>query len=168
MRAALMVLLLAAAGPAAAGAPLSISERQVVTLEFDRPVLRLAITDPDLVTAKVTGAHVAITALRAGRATLEVSFADGATAAYDVTVEGVRRAAVTAAAPAANELELFLAEERRFRFPGVARALVEENGVARVSVQGETVSVVALAKGQASLVLVDGAGAKTAWLIRVR
>jgi hypothetical protein len=50
----------------------------------------------------------------------------------------------------------------------VARVLVEENGIARVSVQGETVSVIALGRGDASLVTVDGAGARTTWQIRVR
>jgi hypothetical protein len=96
-----------------------------------------------------------------------VGFADGAIVVYDLVVEGARRSA--ARAPAApNDIELAVAAEQRFRAPGVARVLVEENGVARVSVQGEMVSVVAIAPGEASLVVVDGAGAKTTWQIRVR
>ncbi len=166
MRAALTALLLGAAAPAAAGAPLALAERQVVTLEFDRPVVRVAVTDPDLLSARTTGARLALTALRAGRATLEVAFGDGATVTYDVTVEGARKPVARALAP--NEIELTVAQERRFRAPGVARVLLEENGVARASVQGEMVSVVALAPGQASLVVVDGAGAKTTWQVRVR
>lgn len=165
MRAALIALLLSAAAPAAAGAPLALSERQVVTLEFDRPVLRLTITDPDLLSARSTGARVVITALRGGKATLEVTFADGAIASYDVAVAPARRGEVRAAA--ANELEVGVGQERRFRSPGTARVLLEENGVARVSAQGETVTVVGLRPGNASLVLVDGAGAKTTWSIRV-
>ncbi len=50
----------------------------------------------------------------------------------------------------------------------MARVLIEENGVARVSVVGETVSVFGLAAGLSSLVLVDAAGGKTTWQIRVR
>lgn len=165
MRAALTAALLAAAAPAAAGAPLALAERQVVTLEFDRPVARVAVTDPDLVSARITGARLALTALRAGRATLEVAFADGVTVGYDVTVEGARKPVTRTPGP--NDIELSVAQERRFRAPGVARVLLEENGVARVSVQGETVSVVALAPGQASLVVVDAAGTKTTWQLRV-
>jgi hypothetical protein len=161
----LTALLLAAGGTAAAGAPLGLAERQVVTLEFDRPVLRLTITDPDLLSARATGARVAITALKGGRATLEVTFADGAVAAYDVSVAPARRPEPLSAG--ANEIALAVAQERRFRAPGAARVLLEENGVARMSVEGETVSVVGLRPGQASLVVVDGAGAKTTWQIRV-
>jgi hypothetical protein len=67
-----------------------------------------------------------------------------------------------------GEIALQAGEERRLRAPGVARVLLEENGVARVRVEGETVSVVAVAPGATSLVLVDGAGARTTWSIRVR
>ena len=42
------------------------------------------------------------------------------------------------------------------------------NGVARVSVAGELVVVTALARGDASLVVVDAAGVKTSWQVRVR
>jgi hypothetical protein len=165
MRAALTVLLLAAAAPAVAAAPLGLAERQVVTLEFDRPVLRLTITDPDLVSARSTGARVALTALKGGRATLEVVFADGAVTAFDVTVAAARRPEARLAG--ANELDVAVAQERRFRAPGAARVLLEENGVARMTVEGETVSVVGLRPGLTSLVVVDGAGAKTTWQIRV-
>jgi hypothetical protein len=160
----LTVLLLAAAGPAAAAVPLGLAERQVVTLEFDRPVLRLTITDPDLLSAKSAGARVAITALKGGRATLEVVFADGAVAAYDVSVAAARR---TDARAAGNEIDLAVAQERRIRAPGAARVLIEENGVARMAVEGDTVSVVGLRPGLSSLVVVDAAGAKTTWQIRV-
>jgi hypothetical protein len=166
VRAALTAVLLAAAAPAAAGAPLALAERQVVMLEFDRPVARVAVTDPDLVSARTTGARLALTALRAGRATLEVAFADGVTVVYDVVVEGAREP--VARPPGPNDIDLSVAQERRFRAPGLARVLVEENGVARVSVQGEMVTVVALAPGQASLVVVDAAGTKTSWQVRVR
>jgi hypothetical protein len=166
MRAALIAVLLALAAPAAAGAPLALAERQVVVLEFQQPVARISTTDPDLLQVKATGARLTIAATRSGRASLEVAFADGATVTYDVTVDAARRS--TQAGAAANELVLGLAEERRFRSPGLARVLVEENGVARVVVDGETVKVVGLSLGQASLVLVDAAGAKTTWQVRVR
>jgi hypothetical protein len=167
MRAALIPLLAAlAAAPAGAAVPLALAERQVVTLEFDRPPARVATTDPDLVSVKATGTRLSVTALRAGRATLEVAFADGATISYEVQVDGAKRPAARATGP--NELELGVAEERRFRAPGIERLLVEENGVARVAAEGETVSVVGVAPGAASLVVVGAGGAKTVWHIRVR
>ena len=52
--------------------------------------------------------------------------------------------------------------------PAAAGTPLPENGVARVLVEGEAVSVVALAQGRSSLVLVDTAGAKTTWQIQVR
>ena len=166
MRAALIAAL-----PAAADVALALSERQVVSLEFQQAVVRVSTTDPDLVRVQVLGPRVSIAALRGGRATLEIAFADGATVSYDVAVDAARRPAAPAVAPPApapNELALAVGEERRLRAPGVARVLVEENGVARVAVRGEIVSVVGAASGDASLVIVDGAGAKTTWQIRVR
>jgi hypothetical protein len=169
MRAALTLALLAAAAPALAGAPLVLAERQVVSLEFQQPVIRVTTTDPDLLHVQIAGPKVTVAAVRGGRAALEIAFGDGATVTYDVSVEAARRPATRApAAPGPNELALAPGEERRFRAPGVARVLLEENGVARVSVQGETVSVAALGRGDASLVVVDGAGTRTPWQIRVR
>jgi hypothetical protein len=166
MRAALIPLLVVLAAPAAAGVPLALAERQVVTLEFDRQPTRVATTDPDLVAVRPSGTRLAVTALKAGRATLEVGFADGATVSYDLAVEGAQRP--VARSPAGpNQLEVAVAEERRFRAPGVERLLVEENGVARVAVEGETVSVVGVSPGAASLVVVGAGGAKTVWQIRV-
>lgn len=159
-----VAVLLGLAAPAAAGTPLALAERQVITLEFSQAVARIATTDPDLLGVKVVGARVTVSAARAGRASLDLSFNDGVTVTYDVTVAAARRPA----AAAANELALAIAEERRFRSPGVVRVLVEENGVARVAVEGDTVKVTGLSHGQASLVLVDAAGAKTTWQIRVR
>lgn len=170
MRAALIGALLAAAGPVAADVPLALAERQVLSLEFQQPVARVSTTDPDLLRVQVSGPRVSIAALRGGRASLELTFADGATVAYDVAVDATRRPApaATPRAAASNELALAVGEERRFRAPGAERLLLEENGVARVSAQGELVSVVGVATGDSSLVVVDGAGAKTTWQIRVR
>jgi hypothetical protein len=168
MRAAVIAALLAAAAPAA-GAPLALAERQVVSLEFQQAVTRVSTTDPDLLRVQVSGPRVSIVALRGGRASLEIAFADGATVSYEVSVEAARRPAAHAPRAAApNELALRVGEERRFRAPGVARVLLEENGVARAAVEGEVVSVVGAAAGDASLVVVDGAGAKITWQIRVR
>jgi hypothetical protein len=168
MRAALISMLLAAAAPAAAGTPLALAERQVVALEFDRPVVRVAVTDPDLVAARSAGTRLTLTALKGGRAALEVVFADGASVVYDLAVDAARRPAPVARGAGENELDLGVAQERSFHAAGVDRVLVEENGVAKVSVRGETVSVVGLAPGQASLVVVQAAGKKTTWQIRVR
>ena len=170
MRAALILALAVAAAPALAGAPLALAERQVVSLEFQRPVARVTATDPDLLQAQVAGAKVTVSALRGGRAALEIAFADGASVVYDVTVEPARRPAAKApaAAPGPGAIALAVGEVRRLSAPGVARILVEENGVAKVSVVGETVSVTALERGDASLMVLDGAGTRTDWQIRVR
>ncbi len=167
MRAALIALSLAAAQPASAGTPLALAERQVLMLEFDRTVARIAVTDPDLLSLQAQGARVKVGALRAGRAALEIVFEDGATVVYDVAVEAARR---PAAAPGDGPgvIALQLGEERRLRSPGVARVLLEENGVARVRVDGESVAIVGVSPGTTSLVLVDGAGSRTTWTIRVR
>ncbi len=166
MRAALIAVLWLAAGAARAGTPLALSERQVVTLEFDQPVARLAVTNPDVVSLRATGSRVVVTGLRAGRTAVEVAFEDGAAAAFDVVVDPLRRQA--AAPAAAGEVVLAVGEERRIRAPAVARVLLEENGVARVSVEGTSVRVVGVSPGSASLVVVDEAGVRTTWSIRVR
>ncbi len=174
MRAALIALALAAAPGAAwaaptapAAAPLALAERQVVSIEFDRPVARVAVTDPELLSIRTRGARVEVGALRGGRGGLEISFEDGATVSYDVTVAAARRP-TAAAAGAPGAIALAIGEERRVRSPGVARVLVEENGVARVRVEGETVSIVGVSPGTTSVVLVDGAGARTTWSVAVR
>ncbi len=171
MRAALIGVALAVAIPVRAGppaaVPLALAERQVVTLEFDRPVARVAVTDPDLLSVRARGSRVEVGALRGGRASLEIAFEDGATAVYEVAVAAARRPAATAGA-IPGTISLGVGEERRLRAPGVARVLVEENGVARVTVEGETVRLVAVSPGATSLVLVDGAGARTTWAVSVR
>ncbi len=165
MRAALIAAALLAAAPAArAGTPLALAERQALTLEFDRAVSRIAVTDPDLLSLQAQGTRVKVGALKAGRAALEIAFGDGATVVYDVTVEAARRPA----ASAPDEIALHPGEERRVRAAGLARVLLEENGVARVRVDGENVTVVGVSPGTSSLVLVDGAGKRTTWSIRVR
>lgn len=169
MRAALIaaVLGVGAAPTARAGTPLALAERQVVTLEFDRAVARIAVTDPDLLTLHAQGTRVKVGAVRPGRASVEIAFDDGATVVYEVTVEAARRPSL-AASGAPGEIALQIGEERRLRVPGLARVLFEENGVARVRADGESVTVVGVRSGTSSLVLVDGAGGKTTRSIRVR
>jgi hypothetical protein len=174
VRAALIGVALLAAGPVrsaprvpAADVPLALAERQMVTLEFDRPVTRVAVTDPELVNVRTRGARVEVAAVRAGRGSIEIAFEDGATIAYDVAVAPARRpAARDAGAP--GTMTLAVGDERRLRVPGVARVLVEENGVARVRVEGETATVIGVSAGTTSMVLVDAAGARTTWSITVR
>ncbi len=167
MRAALIAALAFLPLASRAGTPLVLAERQAVVLEFDRPVDRIAVTDPDLLALRADGPRLRVVALRGGRASLEVAFADGATVVYEVTVEEARRPA--AAAPGQpGEIALQLGEERKLRAPGAVRVLLEENGVARIKVEGETVTVVGVSTGSTSLVAVDAAGARTTWTIRVR
>jgi hypothetical protein len=167
MRAAVAAFALAAALaalPVRAGAPLALAERQVMTLEFDRPVARLAVTDPDVLALEPAGARVRVTALRAGRTAVDVSFADGATVTYDVAVEGAHGR--TAQKP--GEVALGVGEERRLEAPGLARVLLEDTGVARVRAEGDAVVVLGVAPGAASLVLVDASGSRQTLSIRVR
>jgi hypothetical protein len=163
----LALALILPAALAAAGTPLALAERQVTTLEFTRPVARVATTDPDLLALAPAGARLTVTALRAGRAQVDVVFDDGAVAAFDVVVAGLRRPA--AGAPAAREGELVLAigETRRLAAPGLARLLVEEGGAVRAQAEGDAVVVTGLAAGRTSLVLVDGAGSRQVVPIRV-
>jgi hypothetical protein len=164
---ALIAFLLAALPAAPASTPLALAERQVVTLEFDRAVSRLAVTDPDLLTLQTQGSRVKVGAARAGRASLEVAFEDGTTVTYDVTVAAARRSpAPTPGGP--GVVALRIGEERRLRAPGLARVLLEENGVAQARADRESVTVIGVSPGTASLVLVDGAGVRTTWAIRVR
>jgi hypothetical protein len=167
MPAALALLLLLAAAPARAGARLALVERQVTTLEFDRPVARLAVTDPDVLALQASGARVKVTAIRSGRVALEVTFEDGATAAYDVSVDAARQPAARAA-PAPGAIDLAVGEERRLSAPGLARVLLEENGIARVRALDGAVAVLGVSPGSASLVVVDAGGARTTFSIRVR
>ena len=163
----LLTLLALLSSTAAVAAPLPLAERQVVTLEFARPVARLATTDPDLLALEASGARVKVTALRAGRAQVDVVFDDGAAVTYDVVVEAARRSAAAGPAAAPGELVLSVGEVRRLPAPGLARVLLEENGVVRVRALGAAAEVTGLTPGRSSLVLVDGGGARTTVPVRV-
>jgi hypothetical protein len=163
---ALAGLALLATAPAGAAVPLPLAERQVVTLEFTRPVARLATTDPSLLGLKAAGARLEVTALRGGRAQLDVTFDDGAAVSYDVTVEAARRGPVAAVA-APGEIVLAVGQVRRLAAPGLASLLVEESGVVRVRAEGEAAVVTGVSPGTSSVVLVDGAGRRTTVPLRV-
>jgi len=154
------------AGPAAA-TPLALGERQVLVLEFTRPVAKLGVTDADVLLLEASGTRLKVTGQRAGRCQLEVTFDDGATLAWEVTVAALRR---PGAAPAAGpgELELAIGEERRVPAPGLARVLFEENGALKVRPEQEAVVLVAVGAGRSSVVLVDGAGKRTTLTVRVK
>ena len=181
MRAALIGLVLASAAPlpARAGPPagasspasavwLALAERQVATLEFDRPVARVAVSDRDLLAVRSRGTRLEVTANRGGRASLEVGFEDGATVAYEVTVASARRPAAAApAVPAA--IALGVGEERVLRSPpGVTHVAVEENGVARVRLDGEKIAIAGVTPGETSVVLIDAADQRTTVTVTVR
>lgn len=165
MRPALMLLVLLPS-LAAAGGKLVLSERQVIALEFTQPVQRLAVSDPDAVGLKAAGATVKVSGLRAGKVQLDVVFADGATATFDLTIEPVRRSAVRAPAP--DEIELAVGEEQVVPSPRGSQVLLEDNGVARAVQDGRGVVVRGVTPGVASMVVVDPAGARTTWKLRVR
>ena len=166
MRAALILALLALPAAAAAAAPVVLAERQTVTLEFTQPIQKLAVSDPDAVGLQVSGSSVKLSGLRAGRIQLDVVFADGATAAFDVSVEPLRRAAAKPLAP--DELELAVGQERVIPSPPGAQVLLEDTGVARAFQDGRGVVVQGIAAGVGSLVIVNPSGARTTWKLRVR
>ncbi len=83
-------------------------------------------------------------------------------------VEAARRTGAIAPVANPNELVLGVGEERTLSVPAGAQVLQEDNGVARVTVEGETVRLVAVSPGATSVVLVDGAGARTTWAVSVR
>jgi len=160
-----LALLAAPAAPTLV--PLALGERQVVTLEFTRAVAKLGVTDGEALLLEPAGTRLKVTALKAGRSQLEVTFDDGATLAWDVTVVGPRKAG--SAAPAGpGELELTVGEERRVAAPGLARVLFEESGVVKVRPEQEAVVLSATGAGRASVVLVDGAGKRTTLTVRVK
>jgi hypothetical protein len=147
--------------------PLALGERQVLTLEFTRPVSKLGVTDADTLRLEPSGTRLKVTALRAGRSQLEVTFDDGATLAWDVTVVAPRTPGASVAV-APGELELSVGEERKVAAPGLARVLFEERGVVTVRPEPEAVVLTATGAGQASVVLVDGAGKRTTLTVRVK
>jgi Pilus formation protein N terminal region len=167
MPAFLMALVLLATPTAPTLVPLALGERQVVTLEFTRPVAKLGVTDADALLLEPSGTRVKVTALRAGRSQVEVTFDDGVTLAWDVTVVAPRKVG-SAAVAGAGELELAVGEERKIAAPGLARVLFEESGVVKVRPEREAVVLTATGAGRASVVLVDGAGKRTTLTVRVK
>jgi len=167
MPALLMTLALLASPAAPVAVPLVLGERQVVTLEFTRPVAKLGVTDAEALLLEPSGTRLKVPALRAGRCQLEVGFDDGAGLSWDVTVVAPRKAGSQAGSNP-GELELAVGEERRVPAPGLARVLFEESGVVKVRPDHEAVVLTATGAGRASVVLVDGAGQRTTLTVRVK
>ncbi len=64
---------------------------------------------------------------------------------------------------------LGVGQTRELRSPAaVTHVAVEENGVARVRVDGERIAVVGVAPGETSIVLVDDAGTRTPIAVTVQ
>ncbi len=160
--------LCAAAAARADSVPLALAEGQVVTLQFDRGVDQVAVMDLEVVAVRAFPSRVEVKGLRGGRTQLEVRFQGGAAAAYDVQVAGARRPRGAAAPAADDALEVRVGEDRRLPAGAAERLLLEENGVARVRVDHGAIVVTGVAPGRTSLVLVDAAGARTTYPIRVR
>jgi len=166
MRSPLIALLLALPVLASAAPPVLLVERQTIVLDFTQPVQRLAVSDPEPLSLQASGGAVKVTGLRAGRVQVDVVFADGATATFDVTVEPLRRAAVKPLAP--DEIELAVGQERVLPSPAGAQVLLEDTGVARAFQDARGVVVQGVAPGVGSLVVVSPSGARTTWKLRVR
>lgn len=166
MRAALIAALAALPALALAAPPVTMQERQVVTLDFAQPVQRLAVSDTEAVALQAAGSAVRITGLRPGRVQVDVAFADGAVASFDVTVEPLRAAVARPAAP--DEIELTVGQERIVPSPPGAQVLLEETGAVRAYQDARGVVVRGIAPGSGSLVVVSPSGARTTWKLRVR
>jgi len=168
--AALLVAAAAAAAPAAGAdaVPLALAEGQVVTLQFDRAVAQVAVTDLAVVKVKALEKRVEVTGSAGGRSRVLVELERGGRVAYEVQVAGLSggRPAPPPADP--NAIELSVGEERRIPAAGASRLLVEESQVARVRAEAGAVVVTAQSSGTTSVIVVDGAGAKTTYTIRVR
>jgi len=169
----LAALLVAAAATApATGAdavPLALAEGQVVTLQFDRAVAQVAVTDLAIVKVRALEKRIEVTGSAGGRSRMVVELERGGRVAYEVQVAGLSgggRPAPPAADP--NALELSVGDERRIPAPGASRLLVEEGNVARVRAEAGAVVVTAQSSGTTSIIVVDGAGAKTTYTIHVR
>ncbi len=162
-----LALAAAPAAPRDDAAPLALAEGQVVTLQFARPVGQVGLGDLTVIQVKASGSRVQVVGLRGGRTSLVVQLEDGGAVSYDVQVAGARRAAAPPAADP-NLVELRVGEQRRLPAPGAAQLLLEENGVARVAAERGAVVVTGVAPGTSSLMVVDGAGNRTTYPIRVR
>jgi hypothetical protein len=160
------LLLVASAALAADAVPLAIGEGQVLPLQFERRVEQVAVSDAAVLGVRAEARRVEVSGLRGGAARLTVELEGGAVVAYDVRVAAAARP--PRRPPEPRTVELRLGEERRVDMGDVVRALVEENGVARARAERGGVVVTGVSPGQASVIVVDGAGARTEWTVRVR
>jgi len=166
---AVLAMLLGApgAGLAAEAAALSLAEGQVSPLSFERKVEQVAVSDPTVLAVRSAGpGRVEVVAQKGGAARLTVELEGGLSVAYDVKVAAAARVPRTPADP--RLVELRAGEERRLDAARVVRAMVEDNGVARVRAERGGVVVTAVQPGTASMLLVDESGAQVEWSIRVK
>jgi len=163
-----LVLGLALAAPAAAAeAALSLAEGQVAPLSFERKVEQVAVSDPAVLAVRSAGpGRVEVVARKGGAARLTVELEGGLSVAFDVQVAAAARVPRAPADP--HLVELRAGEERRLEAARVVRAMVEDNGVARVRAEQGRVLITALQPGTASVLLVEESGAQVEWTIRVK
>lgn len=163
----LLALGLARPGRAAEAAPLALCEAQALPLAFERKVEQVTVSDPAVLGVRSAGpSRIEVVAQRGGAARLTVELEGGLSVSYEVKVA----AAVRAPRPPADPrlVELRQGEERRLDAPRVVRAMVEDNGVARVRAEKGGVVITALQPGSASVLLVEESGAQAEWTVRVR
>jgi len=166
---AVLVTLLGAAETAAAAeaASLSLAEGQVAPLSFERKVEQVAVSDPAVLAVRSAApGRIEVVAQKGGAARLTVELEGGLSVAFDVKVAAAARLPRPPADP--HLVELRAGEERRVEASRVVRAMVEDNGVARVRAEQGRVVVTALQPGTASMLLVEESGAQVEWTIRVK
>lgn len=163
----LLALSLPGAHRAAEAAPLALAEGQVQPLAFERRVEQVTVSDPEVLAVRSAGpGRIEVVARRGGAARLTVELEGGLSVAYEARVAAGTRAPRPPADP--RTVELRPGEERRLEVPRVVRAMVEDNGVARVRAEKGGVVITALQPGAASVLLVEESGAQEEWTVRVK
>lgn len=162
---AALCALLGAGAAAGEAASLSLAEGQVVPLSFERKVDQVAVSDQTVLSVRAAPGRIEVVGLKGGTARLTLALEGGASVTFDVRVAAATRA--PAAQAAARLLELRVGEERRLSAPGVARVMMEDNGVARARGERDAVVVRGVAPGRASMVVATESGAQAEWTVQV-
>jgi hypothetical protein len=157
--------LLGASADAGEAAALSLAEGQIAPLSFEHKVERVTVSDAAVLAVRAAPGRIEVVGLQGGSARLTVELEGGASVAFDVRVAAATRA--PRPPPDPRLVEIRPGEERRLATPGVARVMMEDNGVARARAEPGAVVLTGIAPGRASLVVVAESGARTEWTVRV-
>lgn len=166
--AALLVITSASATAARAGdhASLEMGVNELRSLEYAKSISRVAVSDPNVLLVHAGERKLDLTGQSGGKTTLVVWFESGESVGYDVHVAGPVRAPEPE--PVGTRVEVGVGQQVTVPAAGASRIMLSDDGVARVKANGETLTVSGLKAGSATLIVTDGAGAKTTYSIRVK